>query len=80
MMEEIDITTRFSKEGKLIPLEFTLGEDKILILNIGRQWETEEGKHVLVMDPHQNTYHLFFSLGDMRWYLIKDLQGSPGKV
>jgi hypothetical protein len=79
-MEQIDITTRFSKEGKLIPLEFTLGEDRIAILNIGRQWETKEGKHILVMDPQQNTYHLFFSLADMSWYLISDSQGSPGKV
>jgi len=79
-MEQIDITTRFNKEGKLTPLEFTLGEDRIPVLDIGRQWDTEEGKHILVMDPQQNTYHLFFSLADMSWYLIRDLQGSPGIV
>jgi hypothetical protein len=79
-MERIDITTRFSKDGKLIPLEFNLGKDRIAILNIGRQWETEEGKHILVMDSQQNTYHLCFSLADMSWYLIRDLISPPGKV
>ena len=79
-MEKIEITTRFSRDGKLIPLEFSLGEITIGILNIGRQWETEEGKHILVMDAQQNTYHLFFELADLSWYLIRDLKGSPGKV
>jgi hypothetical protein len=79
-MEKIDITTRFSRDGKLIPLEFTLGEITIGILNIGRQWETEDGKHILVMDAQQNTYHLFFEMADLSWYLIRDLKGSPGKV
>ena len=79
-MEKIEITTRVSRDGKLIPLEFSLGEITIGILNIGRQWETEEGKHILVMDAQQNTYHLFFELADLSWYLIRDLKGSPGKV
>ena len=79
-MEQIDITTRFSREGKLIPLEFTLGDKKIRILDIGRQWETEDGKHILVMDGQENTYHLFFALADMRWYLIRDQISFPDKV
>ena len=64
-MEKIDITTRFSREGKLIPLDFTLGDEVIGILNIGRQWDT---------------YHLFFNIPDLSWYVIKDLKGSVGKV
>ncbi len=79
-MEQIEITTRFSKEGKLIPLEFSLGEREIGILNIGRQWDTEDGKHILVMDAQENTYHLFFALADLSWYLIRDIHGSPGLI
>ena len=80
MMEKIDITTRFSREGKLIPLEITLGDEVIGILNIGRQWDTDDGKHILVMDYQENTFHLFFKIADLSWYVIKDLFGSPGKV
>ena len=79
-MEKIDITTRFSREGKLIPLEITLGDEVIGILNIGRQWDTHDGKHILVMDYQENTFHLFFKIADLSWYVIKDLIGSPGKV
>lgn len=79
-MEQIDITTRFSREGKVIPLEFTLGGKTIGILNVGRQWDTEDGKHLLVMDAQENTYHLFFALADLSWYLIRNLHGSPGRV
>ena len=64
----------------MIPLEFSLGDEVIGILNIGREWESEGGRHILVMDHQQKTYHLFFDLADLHWYLIKDLKGSIGKV
>lgn len=79
-MERIEITTRFSTEGALIPLDFTLREEKIPVLNIGRQWETQEGRHILVMDARENTYHLFFNITDLGWYLIRDVGGPPSKV
>jgi hypothetical protein len=79
-MEKIDITTRFSREGKLIPLEFTLGDAKIGILNIGRQWETEDGRHILIMDYQEQVYHLFFDLKDLNWYLIRDQISPPSKA
>lgn len=79
-MEKIEITTRFNREGKLIPLEFILGDDQIRVLNIGRQWETEGGKHILVMDHQENTYHLFFDLTDLSWYIIRDLIGPADKI
>ena len=79
-MERIEITTSFSVKGALIPLDFTLGEEKIPVLNMGRQWETPEGRHILVMDVRENTYHLFFKLADLSWYLIRDLGGPPSKV
>lgn len=79
-MERIEITTRFSAEGALIPLDFTLREEKVPVFNIGRQWETKEGRHILVMDARENTYHLFFKLADLSWYIIRDLVGPPSKV
>ena len=79
-MEKIEITTRFTIEGKLIPLDFTLDEEKVAILNIGRQWETEDGRHILVMDYQENSYHLFFDVVDLSWYLIRDMMGPKGKV
>jgi hypothetical protein len=80
MMEKIEITTRFTRDGTLVPLDFSLDEETIQILNIGRQWITAEGRHILVMDYGQNTYHLFFQLSDMSWYLIRDIKPGAGSI
>lgn len=73
-MKKIEITTRFRRDGTLVPLEFSLDEQVIQLLDVGRQWETPEGKHMLVMDFHETTYHLFFQLSDLSWYLIRDIK------
>ena len=79
-MEKIEITTRFKRDGSLIPIEFSLEDQNILILNVGRQWDSEDGKHILVMDFRENTYHLFFQLSDLSWYLMRDIKPNPGSI
>lgn len=80
IMEKIEITTRFSKQGTLLPQEIRIGEEVIPIRDIGRQWGTEEGQHILVMDARETTYHLFFKTADLSWYWIKDLKDPTGAV
>jgi len=75
-MEKIEITTRFKRDGSLVPIEFTLPDQVVQVLNIGRQWETPEGRHLLVMDFGENTYHIFFQVKDLSWYLIRDIKTS----
>ena len=79
-MEKIDITTRFTRDGRLVPIDFGLGEVTIQVLNIGRSWETDAGQHILVMDSQEKTYHLFFQLSDLSWYLVRDIKTNPGSV
>ena len=79
-MEKIEITTRFKRDGSLIPIEFSLEDQNIQILNVGRQWDSEDGKHILVMDFRENTYHLFFQLSDLSWYLMRDIKPSSGSI
>jgi hypothetical protein len=79
-MEKIDITTRFMRDGSLVPIDFSLEDQTVQILNIGRQWETDDGKHILVMDYGQNTYHLFFQLSDLSWYLIRDIKPGANSI
>ncbi|MCJ7717260.1 MAG: hypothetical protein MUO54_12180 [Anaerolineales bacterium] len=78
-MEKIEITTKFKRDGSLIPIEFLIENQSIQILDVGRQWETEDGKHILVKDFQDQTYHLFFQLQDLSWYLVRDLKqkGEP---
>ena len=73
-MEKIEITTKFKKDGSLIPIEFLIENQSIQILDVGRQWETEDGKHLLVKDFQDQVYHLFFQLQDLSWYLVRDLK------
>ena len=73
-MEKIEITTKFKRDGSLIPLEFNINDETVWILDVGRQWESDDGKHILVMDFQGQTYHLFFKLQDMSWYLVRDLK------
>jgi len=79
-MEKIEITTRFKRDGSLIPIDFTMGDSTIQVMNIGRQWESEDGKHILVMDFQENTYHLFFQFRDLSWYLMRDIKPVPGSI
>jgi hypothetical protein len=79
-MEKIEITTRFKRDGSLIPIDFSLEDQTIQVMNIGRQWDNEDGKHILVMDFRENTYHLFFQLSDLGWYLIRDIKPGPGSI
>jgi hypothetical protein len=76
-MERIEITTGFTKDGKMVPLDFIFKEQEIQVINIGRSWETDEGRHILVMDQYNETYHLFFQRSDLCWYIIKDIKPSP---
>ena len=79
-MEKIDITTRFTRDGSLVPIDFSLEDHTVQILNAGRQWETEDGRHILVMDYAKNTYHLFFQLSDLSWYLIRDIKPGANSI
>jgi hypothetical protein len=73
-MEKIEITTKFKRDGSLIPIEFIIDNKPIRILDVGRQWESDEGKHILVMDFQSQTYHLFFQFQDLSWYLVHDIK------
>ncbi len=74
MMEKIKVTAQFNPDGSLIPIEFSLENESIRVLDVGRQWESEEGKHILVMDYHHHTHHLYFNIQDLTWYLIQDIK------
>ncbi len=73
-MEKIEITTKFKRDGSLIPIEFLIDNVPVRVLDVGRQWESDDGKHILVMDLQGQTYHLFFQLQDLGWYLVRDIK------
>ena len=54
-------------------------DDPIQIMDVGRRWETDDGIHILVMDYHHQTYHLFFQILDLSWYLVRDIK-PPAEI
>jgi hypothetical protein len=79
-MERIEITTRFRVDGSLAPIEFSVGERTIKVRDVGRQWESEGGRHLLVMDFQGTAYHLLFQLSDLSWYWVKDIKPADNSV
>lgn len=77
-MEPIEVTARFNPSGKIFPLYFQVGDVRLDVHSLGRQWRTEEGTHVLVLDSRSRAYHLFFRREDTTWFRIRDLQ-PPGQ-
>lgn len=74
MMEKIEVTAQFKSDGSLIPIEFIIDNEPIRVLDVGRQWETEDGKHILVMDYQNHAHHLLFQGKDLTWYLVQDIK------
>jgi hypothetical protein len=79
-MERIEVTTRFRVDGSLTPIEFSAGESAVKVRDVGRQWDSEDGRHVLVMDHQSKVYHLLFQLSDLSWYWIKDIKPASNRL
>jgi len=76
-MDKIQVTARFTAQGKIIPTAFISKETTIAVHDIGRQWKDEAGKHILVMDAQHNTYHLLFKTKELTWYRVRDISSPP---
>jgi len=79
-MERIEVTTRFQVDGSLTPIEFSAAGSTVKVRDVGRQWDREDGRHVLVMDHQNKVYHLLFQLNDLSWYWIKDIKPASNRV
>ena len=76
-MDKIQVTARFTPRGKIIPTEFISEGVAIAVHDIGRQWEDDTGKHILVMDAQHTTYHLLFKRDELTWYRVRDISSPP---
>jgi hypothetical protein len=68
-MEIIEVTARFTVEGKVLPLQVLWNGRDFSIESTGRRWEAEDGLHILAMLPGDRVVELLFTRGDSRWYL-----------
>ncbi len=68
-MEIIEVTARFTIDGKVVPLQMFWNGRTVPIESTGRRWEAEDGQHILAMLPGDRAVELLFIPGESRWYL-----------
>jgi hypothetical protein len=69
-MDEIEVTARFDPNGKIFPLNFIWRTRRYKVSAVGRQWDGADGRHILVMDIINQTYHLVFKPETSQWFLF----------
>ena len=77
-MQPIEVTARFDAEGQLIPLQVVQQGRAFRVESVGRRWQDETGRHILVMLPGARTVELIYREDELRWYLKSPL--VPGQA
>ena len=70
-MEAIEVTAEFDRKGRVTPLSFKWRDRLYTVTSTGRQWEAEDGHHVLVMAAGDKVFHLCFARKEGCWYLLQ---------
>jgi hypothetical protein len=70
-MESVEVTARFEKDGKVVPLYLVWQGHRYTIDNTGRQWQTPDGWHILTMTASGRMFELVFIAVENRWLLGK---------
>jgi len=68
-MESVEVTARFEKDGKVVPLYLVWQGHRYTIDNTGRQWQAADGWHILTMTASGCMFELVFIAAENRWLL-----------
>ena len=68
-MEPVNVAARFEQDGRIFPLHFTWHGRDYPVITVGRTWQDETGRHILVMTPGDKVVELIFRADQGRWYL-----------
>lgn len=68
-MQPVEVTARFDDRGQLMPLQVVEAGRAWRVESIGRRWEDDAGRHILVMLPGARTVELIYRSDELRWYL-----------
>jgi hypothetical protein len=73
--EPVEVAARWEARGWFLPQRFTWNGEDYPVESTGRQWEDEEGLHVLCMVPGAVVYELVFRLQPAGWWLRPTASG-----
>lgn len=74
-MQPVEVTARFDARGELAPLQVVQAGRAWRVESIGRRWEDETGRHILVMLPGARVVELVYRPAELRWYMKTPLAG-----
>jgi len=63
----VAVTATIDQNGKTMPIDLTLQGKTHSIISVGRQWETEEGRHILAEIANGERYELQLSRINLVW-------------
>ncbi len=69
-MEPVNVTVKFTDKGNIILLRLDMPGQIWKVESTGREWEEEDGRHMLAMVEGKRVFHLLFSPEKMMWYIV----------
>lgn len=74
--DPITVTASIDKQGTTNPSDFVWQDQPYTIVAVGRQWETEDGRHILIEIGAGDRFELQLARADLRWRLIRAWRNS----
>jgi len=67
--DPIAVTATMDKQGFITPQNLIRQGKHHTVTGVGRQWESDEGRHILVETAGSDRFEILLSRADLRWYL-----------
>ncbi len=75
-LEPVDVSAHWEQGGSFEPTHFTWQGKMYHVESTGRDWEDEEGFHILCMIPGGQVFELVFHLNPAGWLIRPPNQPS----
>ncbi len=66
-LEPVEVAAHWKPEGRFEPTQFVWNGHVFRVESTGRDWEDDEGYHVLCMAAGSRVFELVFRLGPAGW-------------
>lgn len=68
MTDPAEVEARFGEDGKITVLSFAWRGRRLPVTSMGREWESEERHHFLVMTTNERVFELVYESASARWH------------
>ena len=70
----ISVSASFDAQGQIAPTDLTWQEHQFTVTAVGRQWDEEDGRHILVESGQNSRFEILLSREDLLWRLKRAWQ------